>query len=606
MPKSSQDKSLTKMIPFEAVFKDTAVSTKLNGWAKREKAGQWIDYSAPMFAEKAGTGFDYPKNSRISGMKGWTPCFSPEMVEKLYRDVIRPYVKNPDYLEWENKFMEYRYSPRSVSLPYDLVYGRAIEPYFTNAQQRVSTNAKAALEKGLSMWEKILDSQIPSGSLSILSLQKAMEELPATTNWGAPFFLPGKEMQTSDNKKLNSPQVQEYNVMSDNSHKYLKIAEYMSALKEIPESISLENAFWSIWSGQESSDYKDKLRGIVMPKQSSPWAEGHAWTMIGNSMKPFLDKSANFPMRAALVNQATVDKTIANMWSTLQKNDWVVSWDGSAYDTHMIPDLGIAMGQIMVDSFKVEGDVRSSLMNYFEHVFHDPLMTPDGVKLGIHGMPSGTTFTNELDSCYNEVLAYAFEYLDVAQAKGMSLMPVTTQGDDLVLMFSSHSPCTAEEVKEILAKGYEKLLMEVNPNKQMMSSTKCDYLKSLHIKGITESYSSYIWTFIGMLNMEHAKDWKWPMYSASWMMQAANHYANLEGFNQFMEFISKGDKELHLGVGLKGGAMSILQMAGGTEKVIKSLGYTQYTTHLGVNVSKGEAKVLPDLSSVLWVDRHSK
>lgn len=82
-------------------------------------------------------------------------------------------------------------------------------------------------------------------------------------------------------------------------------------------------------------------------------------------------------------------------------------------------------------------------------------------------------------------------------------------------------------------------------------------------------------------------------------MQAANHYANLEGFNQFMEFISKGDKELHLGVGLKGGAMSILQMAGGTEKVIKRLGYTQYTTHLGVNVSKGEAKVLPDLSSVL-------
>lgn len=158
----------------------------------------------------------------------------------------------------------------------------------------------------------------------------------------------------------------------------------------------------------------------------------------------------------------------------------------------MIPDLGIAIGQIIVDRFKVEGDVRRSLINYFEHVFHDPLITPDGVKLGIHGMPSGTTFTNELDSCYNEVLAYAFEYLDVAQAKGIKLIPVTTQGDDLVLIFRSHSPCTAEEVKEILAKGYEKLLMEVNPNKQMISRTKCDYLKRLHIKGITESYRSYI------------------------------------------------------------------------------------------------------------------
>lgn len=73
------------------------------------------------------------------------------MVEKLYHDVIRPYVKNPDYIEWENKFMEYRFSPRSVRLPYDLVYARAIEPYFTNAQQRLSKNAKEALNRGLSI-----------------------------------------------------------------------------------------------------------------------------------------------------------------------------------------------------------------------------------------------------------------------------------------------------------------------------------------------------------------------------------------------------------------------------------------------------------------------
>lgn len=82
------------------------------------------------------------------------------------------------------------------------------------------------------------------------------------------------------------------------------------------------------------------------------------------------------------------------------------------------------------------------------------------------------------------------------------------------------------------------------------------------------------------------------MYSARWLMQAANHYSNLEGFDQFMKFVANGDEMYHLGVGTKGGALGILQMAGGSTKVIKRLGYTQYTTHLGVDVNKGQAKLL--------------
>lgn len=74
-------------------------------------------------------------------------------------------------------------------------------------------------------------------------------------------------------------------------------------------------------------------------------------------------------------------------------------------------------------------------------------------------------------------------------------------------------------------------------------------------------------------------------------MQAANHYDDLEGFDQFMQFITNGDIELHLGVKSKGGARGILQMAGGSTKVIKRLGYTSYTTHLGVDVNKGTATI---------------
>lgn len=109
-------------------------------------------------------------------------------------------------------------------------------------------------------------------------------------------------------------------------------------------------------------------------------------------------------------------------------------------------------------------------------------------------MPSGTTFTNELDSCYNEVLALSFKHLPLEITNGvqMDLQPVTTQGDDLVLLAKlSRDLRSPAEIADLLSKGYEAMNMTVNPNKQMISKDKCEYLKRLHLKGLKESYRSY-------------------------------------------------------------------------------------------------------------------
>lgn len=112
-------------------------------------------------------------------------------------------------------------------------------------------------------------------------------------------------------------------------------------------------------------------------------------------------------------------------------------------------------------------------------------------------MPSGTTFTNELDSCYNEVLVEAFKYLPVKYTSNckVKLHTVTDQGDDLVMIFQVLNDHVAskdpEVVKQILSEGYDAMNMAVNPKKQMVSRIKCEYLKRLHTKGIRESYRSY-------------------------------------------------------------------------------------------------------------------
>lgn len=590
MPEIVKNKLHIKRVPLNELPFPQDVLVKLYKWRDRELKGQNIDYRTPLFATKAGEATFVPKMSRISGVNGLVPPVRHTLVEKFFQDVISKSIKNHDYLEWEKKFMQYRFSSRSVKLPFDMIYESTILPYFQNAVKSLDAAAQEAIEKGLTDWVRKLDVSIPPRSLRPLSYEQATDALPATTNWGAPYFLQGKVM---DGQK----------VVEDNRKKYLDMARELAEAPESEKNIT-RNAFWSIWRGQESNDHQDKWEGLVKPKQRRPWAEGHGWTIIGARMKPFLDKRAESPTRAALVNQRKVDEVISSYWPFVKDNKWMVSWDGSSFDTHMMPWLAMKIGDAIIDRFNCSEVDRESFKRYFHHVFNDPLITPSGLMWAPHGMPSGTTFTNELDSCYNEVLVEAFKYLPTTVTRGrkVSLQTVTDQGDDLVLIFEvlDDQEITEEEIRGILSDGYAAMNMSVNPKKQMVSQHKCEYLKRLHTRGITESYRSYVWTLIGMLNMEHSKDWKSAMYSSRWIMQASNHYASLEGFNSFMSWIASGDKVHHLGIGTKGGAMRILQMAGGEESVIKRLGYAAYTTHLGVDVNKSGAKIA-DLSAASWV-----
>lgn len=127
------------------------------------------------------------------------------------------------------------------------------------------------------------------------------------------------------------------------------------------------------------------------------------------------------------------------------------------------------------------------MKEYFKHMFHTPLVTPEGIILGTHGMPSGTKFTNDFDSCYNEVLV---EIINLLQNE-ITLEMVTDQGDDAVMIVRGFKG-SDEKLAERISYYYGLVNMEVNPSKQRISRETCEYLKRLHVRGTMESYRSYI------------------------------------------------------------------------------------------------------------------
>lgn len=85
---------------------------------------------------------------------------------------------------------------------------------------------------------------------------------------------------------------------------------------------------------------------------------------------------------------------------------------------------------------------------YFQHVTEAPLITPLGLIEGLHGMPSGTTITNEGDSDYNEVLTYAVNYLPETRKLGLRFEMITNQGDDAVMKLYGSKSLTVEQIGE--------------------------------------------------------------------------------------------------------------------------------------------------------------
>jgi len=177
---------------------------------------------------------------------------------------------------------------------------------------------------------------------------------------------------------------------------------------------------------------------------------------------PLLDHQKKLKWRAALNGPEAVDQAIIDLISSQASDEKLVSIDFSAYDT------------------SVKSELQKFSFDYIKMLFQNPtypridkiasrfntigLITPDGVMSGEHGVPSGSTFTNEVDSIA--------QYL-CAKSIGISDDKLNIQGDD-----GAYCVKDPDRLKET----FRSFGLNVNDEKSYISDDYIIYLQGLYDK----------------------------------------------------------------------------------------------------------------------------
>lgn len=196
--------------------------------------------------------------------------------------------------------------------------------------------------------------------------------------------------------------------------------------------------------------------------------------------RPILEYQRKLSWRAALRSPDDIDQAITTLiLGAIELSQSIVSIDFSSFDDSVKKPLQEWCYMNYFDSlfqgvaYKQWGEV---LMTTFGL---NPLVTPDGIYTGHHGIPSGSAFTNEVGSCVQHGIAQ--DYFEPIQNDQQ-------QGDDGV--YSCYYP---EQLKE----HFRTYGLEVNDDKSYVANDYCVYLQNLYhidyiengiIRGIYPTY----------------------------------------------------------------------------------------------------------------------
>jgi hypothetical protein len=129
----------------------------------------------------------------------------------------------------------------------------------------------------------------------------------------------------------------------------------------------------------------------------------------------FMGVERDFDYRAALKGPDAVDSAISDLFAIrahmIGKGEKmsIHCVDFSAFDASISPELS-AQAFSFIGNYFQEG-VRHDILDIYQRFCTIPIITPDGVYSGVHGVPSGSRWTNTVDSIV-QVLVSQWEYAD--------------------------------------------------------------------------------------------------------------------------------------------------------------------------------------------------
>uniref|UniRef100_A0A2V0R9E5 RdRp n=1 Tax=viral metagenome TaxID=1070528 RepID=A0A2V0R9E5_9ZZZZ len=279
---------------------------------------------------------------------------------------------------------------------------------------------------------------------------------------------------------------------------------------------------------------------------------------------PLLELQKKKLWRAALVGPEAVDQQVTELFKRSETDKFqLVSIDFSAYDASIKRPLQALGFGYVKDLFQTS---CSTEIDYIQERFATiPLVTPDGIMTGDHGVPSGSTFTNEIDSLVQFIL---FEKSGVAGDK-------LIQGDDG--LYAVNEPDT-------LMDYFERHGLKVNTDKSHTSSQFCTFLQNYYSRTYTDGtklvgvYPLYR-AFNRLLHTERWVDFEEYELDGSdyWSIRAISILENCKNhpyFKEFVKLIAEADRTglTYSGRGLYNYANMIKQSKGAGELIRNQYG----------------------------------
>lgn len=327
-----------------------------------------------------------------------------------------------------------KYGPRSIAIPW---------------KDRVKS-LRVSFEN--SSYDKIVVKALPGRSnLRPLSLQHALKLLKNNTNSGLPYYT---------KKGIVKERV---------------LDKYDTLLKRKDPCILFTRT-------QEQS----KTRNV--------WGFPIADTL--NEMRyysPLLAYQKGLSYRSALTSPDTVSRHMTDLINKSSSGgSTLVSIDFAAYDTSAKSELQGAAFDYIKSLFQAKCLAE---LNYIEDRFRSiGILTPDGVISGDHGVPSGSTFTNEVDSIIQIIIATSLPYI--------TYDTMQVQGDDGVYLVP------LDKVDELFDR-FKTNGLNVNGDKSFVSNKFAVFLQNLyHIDYLKDGIIGGVYPVYRALNrIIHQERW---------------------------------------------------------------------------------------------------
>jgi len=380
-------------------------------------------------------------------------------------------------------------------------------------------------------YDKVRNRLQPMGRLRPKSLENTIEAAEKSTNWGAPFFRSGTD--------------------SFEAHGNLARDLLGSGTFGASDALPAVAGF----RGQSAGE-------ALPPKQRLVWMTPHSYILIELMyLRPLLDLLARSPGFAGWGTPDDVDIAVSRVMKSAN-GDLLLSGDFSSFDESVPTDMIVAAFELTMEFFQTsEERTLDSLLEVFTEI---PLLVPDEIWTGEHGIASGLGFTNWIGTIIHLLV---MEYVSVSL--GVELEDLEILGDDGIYSFDTFP--NIEEVESVV----RELGMEMNADKQFIGEGLVHYLQRWHSlkytsNGVSPGVRAAIRTLNSSMSSERFHDWRPEMWSLRSIMQLENAKHHPQ-FPELVSFYLEGDHFLR-----ENSPAKLLEDVGGPEALKRELGVASF------------------------------